>query len=204
MYPDRAESKVSGRLISFVKSTSSLQPVNGMLQSRIQQAQTLIGLKEGSNSTHPTMKNVKGKIILVDNEGYEKHFLEAALKNINWDIKVEYFNCVEKAITHLQENADEIFLIISDVDMPGINGIEFKKIIEQDDYLRQKAIPFIFTSNTIPREKVIEAYKYHVQGYFQKPMTPGGQAEMLETIIKYWVCCVHPNKEDLPVNPYLL
>ena len=79
------------------------------------------------------MKQVKGKIILVDDEKYEKDFLEHSLRENNWDIEVEYFSNVEEALTHLKENADEIFLIISDMDMPKINGIEFKKIIDNDD-----------------------------------------------------------------------
>jgi len=148
------------------------------------------------------MKKVKGKIILVDDEGYEKEFLEIALKSKNWDIKLEYFNNVEDAMEHLKHNPDEIFLIISDIDMPKINGMDFKKMIDKDDYLKQKSIPFIFASNSISREKVIEAYQYHIQGYFQKPLTPSEQAEMLETIIQYWIACIHPGKDDLPLNPF--
>lgn len=143
-------------------------------------------------------QHVNGKIILVDDEKYEKDFLEHALNTNNWNIKVEYFNNVDDAISHLKENADEIFLIISDMDMPKVNGMEFKKLIDDDEYLRQKSIPFIFASNVIDRERIIEAYHLRVQGYFQKPMTPEDQAKMLEKIVQYWVDCLHPGKEDLP------
>ena len=145
------------------------------------------------------MKQVKGKIILIDDEKYEKDLLVNALRQRNWDIKVEYFDNAEDALEHLRRNADEIFLIISDMDMPKTDGMSLKKIIDMDDYLRQKAIPFVFTSNVIDRKKVIEAYKCRVQGYFQKPLTPEGQADMLEIIIQYWIACVHPTKDDLPV-----
>jgi DNA-binding NtrC family response regulator len=143
------------------------------------------------------MKQVKGKIILVDDEKYEKDFLEHSLRENNWDIEVEYFSNVEEALTHLKENADEIFLIISDMDMPKINGIEFKKIIDNDDYLKQKTIPFIFASNAIDRNSVIDAFKYNAQGYFQKPMNPKDQAELLEKIVQYWIVCLHPSKVDI-------
>jgi DNA-binding NtrC family response regulator len=143
------------------------------------------------------MKQVKGKIILVDDEKYEKDFLERSLRKKDWDIKVEYFNNAEDTIKHLRENADEIFLIISDMDMPKMNGMELKKAIDRDEYLRQKTIPFIFATNSMDRDKMIEAYHYRVQGYFQKPMTPKDQAEMLEIIIQYWIACVHPEKDDI-------
>ena len=144
------------------------------------------------------MKRVKGKIILIDDEKYEKDLLANALRQRNWDIKVEYFNNAGDALEHLRKNAEEIFLIISDMDMPKIDGMSFKEIIDNDNYLRQKTIPFIFATNAVDRKKVIEAYKYRVQGFFQKPLTPEGQADMLEIIIRYWITCIHPTKDDLP------
>ena len=149
------------------------------------------------------MKGVEGKIILVDDESYEEDFLQRALNEKGWKIKIEYFSNVDDALEHLRMDPDEVFLIVSDMDMPKVNGMDFKKIIDGDEYLKQKSIPFIFVSNSISREKVIEAYRYHVQGYFQKPMTPEEQAEMFEIIVRYWITCLHPDKDDLPVNPNL-
>ncbi|MGE5316799.1 MAG: two-component system response regulator [Chloroflexota bacterium] len=149
------------------------------------------------------MKRVKGKIILVDDENYEKDFLERALRVRDWNIQIEYFNNADDALEHLRMNADEVFLIISDIDMPGKNGMDFKKILEEDEYLSQKSIPFIFVSHSLSRQKVIQAYRYHVQGFFYKPMTPAEQSNMFEIIVQYWITCIHPNKDDLPDNPNL-
>lgn len=149
------------------------------------------------------MKKVKGKIILVDDEAYEEDFLETALNKKNWNIKIEYINNVDDALEHLKMNADEVFLIISDIEMPKKSGMDFKRILNEDDYLSQKSIPFIFVSNSISADTVIEAYKYNVQGYFQKPMTPVEQSNMFEIIVQYWITCIHPNKDDLPLNPNL-
>lgn len=149
------------------------------------------------------MKRVKGKIILVDDENYEKDFLERALRVKDWNIQIEYFNNADDALEHLRMNADEVFLIISDIDMPGKNGMDFKKILEEDEYLSQKSIPFIFVSHSLSRQKVIQAYRYHVQGFFYKPMTPAEQSNMFEIIVQYWITCIHPNKDDLPDNPNL-
>ena len=143
------------------------------------------------------MKEVKGKIILVDDQKYEKDLLNSALEEKGWDIRVDYFDNVRDALKHLKENADEIFLIISDMNMPGMNGMEFKKAIDRDDYLRQKSIPFIFASSEPVREDILEAYRYRVQGFFEKPESFEDQSAMLETIIRYWVACIHPNKDDI-------
>lgn len=143
------------------------------------------------------MKHVDGKIILVDDQKYEKDLLNIALDEKEWGIKVEYFDNAREALNHLQENLDEIFLIISDMNMPGMNGMEFKKAIDRDEYLRQKSIPFIFASSEPLRENVVEAYQYRVQGFFKKPESIEDQADMLETIIRYWISCIHPDKYDI-------
>lgn len=149
------------------------------------------------------MKKVTGKIMLIDDEAYEEDFLERALKEKSWDIKIEYFSNVDEALEHLKMDPDEIFLIISDIKMAKKSGMDLKRIIDEDPYLSQKSIPFIFVSNSISRKNVIEAYELHVQGYFQKPMSPDEQAKLFEIIIQYWIICIHPMREDLPSNPNL-
>lgn len=139
------------------------------------------------------MKEVRGKIILIDDEKYEKQFLEESLDEKNWSIEVEHFNNPKEALTHLRENADHIFLIISDMNMPEMSGMELKKTIDEDSFLRQKSIPFIFASSEVSKKQVKKAYEYRVQGYFKKPSTIEEQAEMIEKIVQYWKSCIHPN-----------
>lgn len=141
------------------------------------------------------MIKLKGKIILVDDEPYEKELLEAALLNKGWDTKVEYFDNAIGALEHLRQNVDEIFLIISDMNMPKMSGMDFKKSIDKDLGLRGTSIPFIFASTAARKEEITEAFAYRVQGFFQKPNTTEEQADMLDIIIKYWIISSHPNKD---------
>ncbi len=142
------------------------------------------------------MKRVHGKIILVDDEKYEKILLEEALHRKDWAIKVEYFSNAFDALDHLKKFKEPVFLIISDMNMPRMNGLDFKKTIDNDPVLRKKAIPFIFASNSASKEEVCQAYEYRVQGYFKKPMTVNEQADMLDKIIQYWIISRHPDKSD--------
>lgn len=145
--------------------------------------------------TTNAMIKLKGKIILVDDEGYEKELLESALKKRGWESRVEYFNDAKAALEHLRQNKDEIFLIISDMNMPKMNGMDFKKSIDKDLGLRGTSIPFIFASTVSIKAEITEAFAYRVQGYFQKPNTTEEQADMLDIIIKYWIISSHPNKD---------
>lgn len=141
------------------------------------------------------MIELKGKIILVDDDCYERDLLESALQKRGWDARVEYFDNAEDALGHLRKNSDEIFLIISDMNMPKMNGMDFKKAIDTDLQLREKSIPFIFATSTSVRSEITQAFDYRVQGYFKKPLTTEEQADMLDIIIKYWIVSSHPNKD---------
>ena len=143
------------------------------------------------------IKKINGKIILVDDDSYEKEALILALEKRNWQVKVEYFSDVKTALEHLRNDNEEIFLIISDMNMPKMNGMDFKKAIDDDPVLTKKSIPFIFASSVATKAEITQAYNYRVQGYFGKPNNIEDQAEMLDLIIKYWIVSRHPNKDDI-------
>jgi CheY-like chemotaxis protein len=143
------------------------------------------------------MKKIFGKIILVDNEKYEKELITLALYRKEWDVDVDYYKNAEEAIDHLKKyKQEEIFLIISDMNMLGMSGLDFKKKLDADKDLNAKAIPFVFVSTFATKEDVARAYNYRVQGYFSKPISIEDQAEMLDIIIRYWVISRHPHKAE--------
>lgn len=139
-----------------------------------------------------TTTNVTGKIILVDDEKYEEELLVLALREKQWNVKVEYFNNGYDALEYMKTTKDELFLVISDMNMPKMSGLELKKAIDKDKILREKSMPFIFISGGASNEQVSEAYEYRVQGYFEKPRSVQEQAAILDLIIKYWIVSRHP------------
>jgi DNA-binding NtrC family response regulator len=140
-----------------------------------------------------TTTKVSGKIILVDDEKYEKELLELALREKNWNVQVEYFNNGQDALDHMKTTTDKLFLVISDMNMPNMSGMELKKAIDENKILREKSMPFVFVSGGSTNEQVSEAYEYRVQGYFEKPHSVAEQAAVLDLIIKYWIVSRHPN-----------
>lgn len=153
--------------------------------------------KDSTNPVKENIKQISGKILLIDDEKYEKELLKLALLKKNWDVEVEYFMDPEIALEYLKKTKDEIFLIISDMNMPKMSGLDLKKAIDSDEALRKRTIPFIFSSTSEEKTQVAAAYEYRVQGYFKKPLTSDKQAEMLDIIIKYWIICKHPEQDDI-------
>ncbi|WP_163381245.1 response regulator [Cyclobacterium sp. SYSU L10401] len=138
------------------------------------------------------MKKITGKILLVDDQPYEELLLKEALASIDRFNDVEYISDAKEALIHLKDNRDEIFLIICDINMPEMNGLEFKREIEKDRYLHEKSIPFVFFSSDDSDKTVKRAYSHNVQGYFKKADTIEAQGELLKIVFKYWASCLHP------------
>ena len=76
-------------------------------------------------------------------------------------------------------------LILLDLNMPRMNGIEFLRELRQDENLRSIPVIVLTTSNE-DRDKV-EAYNLNVAGYILKPVTFSNFVEVMDTLNKYWM-----------------
>ena len=82
------------------------------------------------------------------------------------------------------EAPQERRLILLDLNMPKMNGIEFLHELRADPALR--LIPVIvLTTSDEDRDKV-EAYQLSVAGYILKPVTLIHFVETMATLNKYW------------------
>jgi CheY-like chemotaxis protein len=81
-------------------------------------------------------------------------------------------------------------LILLDVNMPKMNGIEFLRELRADPALQQASVVMMTTSNE-ERDR-IEAFKLNVAGYILKPVTFQQFAEVMSTINKYWALMEMP------------
>lgn len=82
-------------------------------------------------------------------------------------------------------------LILLDLNMPRMGGLEFLQELRADDTLRSTPVVVLTTSNQdLDR---IEAYNLNVAGYILKPVTFSNFAELMATLNKYWALCELPN-----------
>lgn len=81
-------------------------------------------------------------------------------------------------------------LILLDLNMPKMNGLEFLHEIRQDADLKRTPVIVLTTSNE--DKDRIEAYNLNVAGYLLKPVTFMNFAEVMVTLNKYWTLCEIP------------
>lgn len=88
-------------------------------------------------------------------------------------------------------------LILLDLNMPGMSGLDFLAVVKDDDDLR--TIPVIVLSTSDLESDVRACYRSGVAGYFVKPLEYGRFADTLESILHYWELCQHPqNRAAIP------
>ena len=135
-----------------------------------------------------------GPIIIIEDDADDKQFITEILRELGISNNIIWIENVEQAFTYLVNSTEQPFLILSDVNLPGKNGIEFKAEIDKHPELRKKSIPFVFFSTATDQKSVNEAYtKMTVQGYFQKRGTYEEMKKVIKLIIDYWEVCKHPN-----------
>ena len=63
---------------------------------------------------------------------------------------------------------NNINLIISDWNMPEMNGLQFLHVCKADE--KYKHLPFIMLTSEAEKEKIVEAMSYDITGYLLKPI----------------------------------
>lgn len=135
----------------------------------------------------------KGPIIIVEDDTDDQEIYAEAIRALGILNEMRFFNGADDALDYLYSTKEQPFIILSDVNMPAMNGIQFKERIQQDDYLRVKGIPFIFISTNASPAAVRKAHQLSVQGYFQKPSSMNEIKSMLQLMFGYWELCKHIN-----------
>ncbi len=75
-------------------------------------------------------------------------------------------------------------LVLLDLNMPKMNGIEFLRELRSDPELHATPV-VVLTTSTIDRDK-LDAYKLNIAGYLVKPVTFPAFCELIVTMNKYW------------------
>jgi CheY-like chemotaxis protein len=81
-------------------------------------------------------------------------------------------------------------LVLLDLNMPKMNGIEFLTELRADPNLKQIPVVVLTTSNE-DRDRV-SAYDLNVAGYLLKPVIFATFVETMTTLNQYWALCEMP------------
>jgi CheY-like chemotaxis protein len=137
--------------------------------------------------------NSNGPVIIIEDDIDDQETLEEVFKNLNYPNKIEFFSDGEAAYEYLNNLDITPFLILSDINMPKLNGFELRDKIRMDAKLQLKCIPYLFFTTAMNQKAVIDAYSASVQGFFVKQNSMQELEKTLSVIMEYWKRCASPN-----------
>jgi CheY-like chemotaxis protein len=104
-----------------------------------------------------------------------------------------YFPDGQSALDFLNQTNITPFLILSDINLPKLDGFALRSKIRMDAQLQIKCIPYLFFSTASSQRAVMDAYSLSVQGFFVKQSKMSEMEKTITVIMEYWNRCVSPN-----------
>ena len=82
-------------------------------------------------------------------------------------------------------------IILLDINMPRMGGIEFLTNLRQDNRLKHISV-FVITTSNEEQDKV-NAYQLNVAGYILKPLSIESFISSVAMLNNYWMLCEYPD-----------
>lgn len=141
------------------------------------------------------MRDKSMNILLVEDDEVDIMNIERAFKRIKLTNPLYIAHDGVEALAMLRgHNGKAIVpwprLVLLDINMPRMNGIEFLREIRQDPELKMMTVIVLTTSNE--ERDVVAAYQLNVAGYIVKPVSFEQFVETLATLDHYWTLSEMP------------
>lgn len=131
------------------------------------------------------LKMIKSlNILLIEDDTIEVMKFNRVVKTLNLNHKIIEANNGEEALEILRIKEIIPDVILLDLNMPKLNGLEFLRILKNDESL--KFIPSIVLTTSSNHKDLLECYKIGIAGYLLKPLKYDDYMERIKKLLDYW------------------
>ena len=133
--------------------------------------------------------------MLVEDDNVDVMTVKRAFKDLKIKNQLIVTPNGEEALEYLNNNDNTTpSIILLDLNMPKMNGLEFLRIIKTDENL--KKIPVIVLTTSSQQEDIIESFNFGIAGYIVKSLNYTEFTEAIKTINLYWTLSKVPSNGD--------
>lgn len=137
------------------------------------------------------MKVTNKPILLVEDDRVDMMSVTRALKQIHVSNKVVHRENGEDGLNYLEdETNDKPCIILLDLNMPIMNGIEFLEAVKSDARFRR--IPVVVLTTSDEQQDKVNSFDFGVAGYMAKPVDYWQFVEVIRSIDAYWTISEMP------------
>lgn len=124
------------------------------------------------------------KILLIEDDAIEVMKFNRIISTLNLNHRIVEASNGEEALAILDKKDRLPDIILLDLNMPKLNGIEFLSILKNDDSL--KYIPTIILTTSNNQKDLLECFKIGISGYVIKPLKYEEYITKIEKLLSYW------------------
>ncbi len=127
----------------------------------------------------------KKPLLLVEDDRVDVMTIQRALKEIKITNIMNTVKNGEEALAFLRDPQNpQPCVILLDLNMPRMNGIEFLRVAKKDEAL--KIVPVVVLTTSKEEQDKLESFKLGVAGYMLKPVDYKQFVEVIRAIDLYW------------------
>jgi len=135
--------------------------------------------------------NSNKPILLVEDDKIDVMTVQRAFKELKITNHLEVTGNGEEALTYLSKIDNELpCLILLDINMPKMNGIEFLRIIKKVDWL--KVLPVVVLTSSKEEQDKLGSFSLGISGYMLKPADYKKFIDVVRLIDIYWTASEKP------------
>jgi response regulator RpfG family c-di-GMP phosphodiesterase len=123
-------------------------------------------------------------ILLIEDDMIEVMKLNRVISSLQLSHKLIEAENGEEALKVLEQKDKMPDIILLDLNMPKLNGIEFLSILKKRKDL--KCIPTIILSTSNNPKDILKCYETGVSGYVIKPLKYEDYVSKIEKLLAYW------------------
>jgi CheY-like chemotaxis protein len=133
-------------------------------------------------------------IYIVDDDAEDEDLIKEAFVELGIRNELKFFRSAASILEELKKQAEVPFIIISDVNLPKMDGFQLREKILNDADIADKTIPFIFWSTSASEAQIKKAYDLSVHGFFLKSRTFKELKKQIQEMIAYWSDSLAPQQ----------
>lgn len=135
-------------------------------------------------------------VLLVEDDSIDAMTVRRAFRDLKVANPLKHAVNGEEALALLCDPAnDRPCVILLDLNMPKMNGVEFLKVAKADPALRK--IPVIVLTTSCEERDIVDSFRLSVAGYIIKPVDYRNFVEAIRTVDLYWTLSeLPPEKEE--------
>ncbi len=138
-------------------------------------------------------------IFLVEDSASDAELIREALTECELPYRLEIVTDGERAIEYLKAQTERPHLMLLDLNLPKVGGMEVLKAVKRDPRLR--VIPVVVLSNSTSQDEVLKCYCNFANAYLRKPVGFDSLVEAMRIVCSFWFQAVLLPRPYMYISP---